>query len=476
MRINCRETVIPPAAGELSLSTLDDACRNIFQLTKRGDRFYGYRKRGAQGGSAMYDFLLTSEERALRDEVRTFVREEITSDFLRKMDNDEIIYPREFVEKLAKHNLRGIRFPKKYGGRGMSWVADVAATEEIGCLGMALGCAFVMPSIVGEALDKFGTEEQKEKYLKPYIEGKLVAAEALTEPRGGSDFFGATTKAVLEGDYFILNGQKRFVVGAEGSDFFLVYCKTNFDPDAHKYGKISLLIVDDGPGVETEYHYGLLGCKGGGTGRLVFRDVKVPKENLIGELHGGALCFNQMMIPERMTSASGCLGVWGALDLAVRYSNRRAAFGKLIRKFQAVNFMVADSITQLDAARGLTYMAARAVDENYPNMRRIVSEAKRFATEASWNIVNNAMQVMGGIGYTDVYPIERALRDLRLALIWTGTSEIMNLMIQHEYYDEVLNQPYDRRKMEQDAMNPDESERCFNDDDMWAVHEGESVR
>ena len=422
----------------------------------------------------MYDFLLTPEERALRDEVRRFVREEMTSDFLRKMDKDEITYPREFVEKLAKYNLRGIRFPKKWGGREMSWVAEVAATEEIGPLGIALGCAFVMPSIVGEALIKFGTEEQKERYLKPYLAGKLISAEALTEPRGGSDFFGATTRAVLDGDHFIVNGQKRFVVGAEGADFFVVYCRTNFEPDAHKYNRISLIIIDKGPGVETEYLYGLMGCRGGGTGRLVFRDVKVPKENLIGELHGGALCFNQMMIPERLTSAAGCLGVWGALDLAVRYSNKRTAFGKLIRKFQAVNFMVADSITQLDAARALTYMAARAVDENYPNVRRIVSEAKRFATETAWNVVNNAMQVMGGIGYTDVYPLERALRDQRLALIWTGTSEIMNLLIQHEYYDEVLNQPYDRREMEKDAMNPEENERCFTDEDMWKVHESKT--
>lgn len=419
----------------------------------------------------MYDFLLTPEERALRDEARRFAREEVSSDFLRKMDRDEIVYPREFVERLARYNLRGIRFPKAYGGREMSWVAEVAAIEEIGCLGIALGCAFVMPSIVGEALNKFGTEEQKQKYLKPYLAGKLVAAEALTEPRGGSDFFGATTRAVLKGDHFVLNGQKRFVVGAEGSDFFLVYCRTNFQPDAHKYNRISLLIVDKGPGVETEYLYGLMGCRGGGTGRLVFRDVKVPRENLIGELHGGALCFHQMMIPERLTSAAGSLGVWGALDLAVRYSDKRTAFGNLIRKFQAINFLVAESITQLDAARGLTYMAARAVDENYPNVRRIVSEAKRFATEAAWNVVNNAMQIMGGIGYTDVYPVERALRDTRLSLIWTGTSQIMNLLIQHEYYDEVLRQPYDRRKMEQDAMRPDESERCFTDDDMWKVHE-----
>ena len=417
----------------------------------------------------MYDFLLTPKEQDLKNEVRRFVREEVTSEFLRKMDNNEITYPRDFVEKLADSRLRGIRFPKKYGGREMSWVAEVAAIEEIGCLGMALGCAFVMPSIVGEALNVFGTEAQKEKYLKPYIEGNLVAAEALTEPRGGSDFFGAMTRAELKGDHFILNGMKRFVVGAEGADFFLVYCKTNFEPDAHKYNRLSLLIVEKGPGVETEYLYGLLGCRGGGTGRLVFRDVTVPRENLLGDLHGGAVCFNQMMIPERLTSAAGCLGVWGALDLAVRYSNKRRAFGHPIRKYQGVSFKIADAITQLDAARGLCFAAARAVDANYPNVRRLVSEAKRFTTEAAWEVVNDAMQVMGGIGYTDVYPVERALRDIRLGMIWTGTSEIMNLLIQHEYYNQVLDPAYDRRKMDADAMNPDHSERCFTDDDMQLV-------
>ncbi len=423
----------------------------------------------------MYDFLLTPEQRAVKAEARDFVNEEITADFLRKLDKDEIVYPREYVEKLAARGLRGIRFPKEYGGRGLDWVAEVAATEEIGCLGMALGCAFVMPSIVGEALNVFGTEEQKQRYLKPYIEGKLVAAEALTEPRGGSDFFGAMTRAELKGDHFVLNGMKRFVVGAEGADFFLVYCRTNFDENAHKYQKLSLLIVEKGPGVETEYLYGLMGCRGGGTGRLVFRDVKVPKENLVGELHGGALCFHQMMIPERLTSAAGCLGTWGALDLAVRYSAKRRAFGREIRRYQGVSFKVADSITKLDAARGLCLMAARAVEESYPNQRRIVSEAKRFATEAAWEIVNNAMQVMGGIGYTDVYPIERALRDTRLGMIWTGTSEIMNLMIQHEYYDEVLSPEYSRRKMEDDAMNPDSSERCLTDEDMENVFGQELV-
>jgi len=414
----------------------------------------------------MYDFMLSPEERELKEEIRAFVREEITADFLRRMDKDEIAYPRTFVEKLGERGLLGLRFPQKYGGRDLSWVAEVAACEEIGCLGVALGCAFVMPSIVGEALNMFGTEAQKEAYLKPYLQGRLVAAEALTEPRGGSDFFGAMTRAELKGDHFVLNGMKRFVVGAEGADFFLVYCKTNFDPEVHKYQKLSLLIVERGPGVETEYLYGLLGCRGGGTGRLVFRDVVVPKENLLGDLHGGALCFHQMMIPERLTSAAAALGVWGALDLAARYSGRRRAFGREIRKFQAVSFKIADAITRLDAARGLTYMAARAVDEAYPNVRRIVSEAKKFATEAAWDIVNQAMQVMGGIGYTDVYPIERCLRDIRLCMIWTGTSEIMNLLIQHEYFRQLADPSYNRRRMEDDAMHPDDSERCFADEDM----------
>jgi len=420
----------------------------------------------------MYDFILTPEEQEIKRQAREFAREAVNADFLRQMDRNEVVYPREFVEKLAERGLRGIRFPRKYGGRGLSWVAEVAATEEIGCLGMALGCAFVMPSIVGEALDKFGSEAQKEKYLKPYIAGRLVAAEALTEPRGGSDFFGAMTRAELKGDHFVLNGMKRFVVGAEGADFFLVYCKTNFDPQAHKYERLSLLIVERGPGVETEYLYGLMGCRGGGTGRLVFRDVMVPKENLVGGLHGGALCFHQMMIPERLTSAAGCLGVWGALDLAVRYSAKRRSFGQEIRKYQGVSFKVADAITQLDAARAITYMAARAVDANYPSVRRLVSEAKRFATEAAWEVVNQSMQIMGGIGYTDVYPIERFLRDTRLGMIWTGTSEIMNLMIQHEYYNQVLDPAYDRRQMEDDAMCPDASERCHTDEDMQRVFEG----
>jgi len=420
-----------------------------------------------------YQTLMTKEEKAIQQEVREFVRDEVSHDFIRALDRDEITYPREYVENLAAHNLLGLRFDPQWGGRGLPWTAEVIAEEEIGVLGNTLGCAFVMPSIVGEALHVFGSDDQKARFLKPILAGKKICAEALTEPRGGSDFFGATTRAEDKGDHFLVNGQKRFVVGATEADVFLVYCRTNFDEKAHKYQRISAIIVERGPGVEAEYQYGLLGTRGGGTGRLVFRDVKVPKENLIGELHSGAMIFNQMMIPERLTSAAASLGVRAALEVAVKYSEKRFAFGQAIRRFQAVQFMVADAITRLDAARALVYMAARAVDAGAGNVRRIVSEAKRFATDAGWEIANKAMQIMGGIGYTDIYPIEKMVRDIRLSQIWTGTNEIMNLLIQHEYYQEVLKDAGQARNVELDAANYlDETEKCFTDEDMWKVHEG----
>jgi len=419
-----------------------------------------------------YPPLLNDVEKNLQQEVRRFVRDEVSHDFIRALDRDEIKYPREYVQNLAAHNLLGLRFDPKWGGRGLPWTAEVIAEEEIGVLGTALGCAFVMPSIVGEALHAFGTDQQKERFLKPILQGKLISAEALTEPRGGSDFFGATTRAETDGDHFVLNGQKRFVVGATEADVFLVYCRTNFDKSAHKYQRISAIMVERGPGVDTEYRYGLMGTRGGGTGRLVFRNVKVPRENLIGELHGGALVFHQMMIPERLTSAAACLGVRAALEIATRYSDRRHAFGRPIRSYQAVNFMVADAITRLDAARALVYMAARSVDENAPNCRRLVSQAKKFATDMAWEVANKAMQIMGGIGYTEVYPIEKIVRDIRLSQIWTGTNEIMNLLIQHEYYKEVLQGGQDFRNVEMDARAQDaEAEKCYTDEDMWRVHE-----
>jgi alkylation response protein AidB-like acyl-CoA dehydrogenase len=411
----------------------------------------------------MYDILLTEKEKKIKYKIREFVKS-IPSSWLRKMDQDEIQYPTEYVKKLGEQDLLGLRFDPEYSGKGLGWVAEVAAIEEIGVLGPALGCLYSLPSIIGEAIDKFGSEEQKRKYLEPIIKGKLFCAEALTEPRGGSDFFGATCIAEKQGDIFILNGQKRFVVGSEGADVFLVYANTNPQATDTRLS-ISCFVVERESGVQTKHVYGLMGSRGGGTGRLLFENVEVPQENLVGEINTGGAIFNQMMIPERMTSATGALGSARAgIEVAATYSTRRKAFGRLIQSFQGVSFKIADSITLLDAARSLIYTTARHIDANNGNtsgvIRRMVSESKKFATDAAWEVINHAMQIMGGIGYTNVYPIERLLRDIRLMSIWTGTNEIMNLLIQHEYYHELTKRDLKitPRDVEQDATGAEFTE------------------
>ncbi len=331
----------------------------------------------------MIESLLTEQQKRLRDKVRAFVKG-VPRQLLLDMDADRVQYPREFVEEAARRGLLGLRFPREYGGGGLSWTDEIVAIEEVGVLGTALSCAYVMPSIVGEALHLFGTPEQKERWLRPLLAGKLIAAEALTEPRGGSDFFGTTTTASRDGDAYVLSGQKRFIVGAEKADFFLVYART--DPEAPSRQALSAFVVERGEGLEVQHVYGLMGTRGGGTGRLYFRDVRVPRENLIGEENGAAAVFYQMMIPERLTSAAGALGMArAALEIAARYSDRRQAFGKVIRRFEGVSFKVADSITLLDAASSLVYATAHTVDSGAEagHARRMVSEAKKFATDAA---------------------------------------------------------------------------------------------
>jgi len=406
----------------------------------------------------MLDAILTDEQKKLRDEMRDFVKS-VPRQLILDMDADKVRYPREYVAEAARRNLLGLRFPVEYGGRGLGWADEIVALEEVGVLGTSLACLYSLPTIVGEAIYRFGTPEQQARWLPPITSGRLTVAEALTEPRGGSDFFGTSTQARRDGDGYLLDGQKRFVVGAEGADLFLVYART--DPQAKPHQGLSAFVVERGEGVKTEHVYGLMGTRGGGTGRLTFRGARVPAANLIGPENGAFDVFHQMMIPERMTSAAGALGMArAALEVAARYADKRKAFGQKIRNFQGVSFKVADSITQLDAARMLVYGAARAVDagDDPRRCRRLVSEAKKFATDTAWQVVNHAMQIMGGIGYTNVYPIERLLRDTRLIMIWTGTNEIMDLIIQSEYFREFLAAQGAARDVESDAAESDRAD------------------
>jgi len=414
------------------------------------------------------EVLMTAEDKLLKEKVQEFVKW-VPRQLLLDMDADKVRYPKEFIREAGKRNLLGLRFDKKWGGSGMPWTSEMIALEEVGVLGTSLGCLYSLFSIVGEAIHVFGTEEQKERFLIPMLKGEIGVAEGLTEPRGGSDFFAATTKATRKGDIFYLNGQKRFVVGAEGADVILVYAIVDGIENPKK--AMTAFLVERGPGVEVEHVYGLMGTRGGGTGRLVFKNAAVPLKNVLGGEAGignGTSVFHQMMIPERLTSSGAAVGMArGAFEVAARYTDRRKAFGHIIREFEAVNTKVSKSITLLDASRALNYMAAKTADSTASagKIRRLVSEAKKFSTESAWEIVNHAMQMMGGIAYTDVYPIEKMLRDIRLITIWTGTNEIMDLVIQHEFFKDFLAYKLKSRDTEDDAINAElTEEKVYNDD------------
>ena len=406
----------------------------------------------------MFDHLLSDQAKAFREEVRALVKW-VPRQMILDMDQDRIQFPKAFLQEAGKRNLMGCRYPKQWGGRGMDWVTTAMAMEEVGTLGYIFACVFgVGAELVCDAIIRHGSNDQKERYVRPLLKGDLFAAECLTEPRGGSDFFGTTTTAVEDGDHFIINGQKRFIVGAEGADFFLVYARTA--PEGKPHQALTCFIVDRDSGVETKYLYGLMGCRGGGAGRIVFKDVRVPKSNVVGSVNGAYAVFNTMMIPERLGTAAMTIGAARpALDVATTYSSRRKAFGATINTFQGVSFQVAEAVMLLDAARAMVYATCTAVDRGEPaeTTRRLISETKKFVTESCQQVAHHAMQVMGGIGYTNVFPVERIVRDLRLASIWTGTNEVMAMIIANEWYRTHAGQKPDGcpRNCEMDAAEAD---------------------
>ncbi|MFO8036328.1 MAG: acyl-CoA dehydrogenase family protein [Anaerolineales bacterium] len=406
----------------------------------------------------MFDFVFTEKQEKLRDEARAFTNW-VPKQMILDMDAETLHFPHEYLKEAGRRNLLGLRIPKKYGGRGLGWVDNAVAAEEIGVASYSLACLWgVGADIVCDAIVQFGSEELKQEIVLPLLKGEVYAAEGLTEPRGGSDFFGTTTKAVKKGDDWVVNGHKRFIVGAEGADWFLIYAATN--PTAPPHKRLTAFMVPrDAKGLETEYIYGLMGVRGGGCGRLSLNDVHVPERFALNGIDGGTEVFQSMMIPERLGTAAMTIGsVRPALEIATRYTSRRKAFGQPIKNFQAVGFKVADCVSLLDTARALVYSTCLAIDSGRTSpgrVRRMISQSKKFTSEAAWEVANKCMQVVGGIGYTDVYPLERILRDIRLSMIWVGTNEIMQLIIQTEWYKEYQStQPHANvRDVEEDSPN-----------------------
>lgn len=408
----------------------------------------------------MFDFIMTQKQKELRDEAREFTRW-VPREMILDMDAEKIQFPHEYLKEAGRRNLLGIRLPKNLGGRGLGWVDDSIVAEEIGVASYSLACLWgVGADIVCEAISLFGSEELKQEVVIPLLRGEVYAAEGLTEPRGGSDFFGAATVAHKDGNDWIINGQKRFIVGAEGADWFLVYAVT--DPAGPPHKRMTAFMVPRSAGVESKYIYGLMGVRGGGAGRVIFNNVRVPERYALNGINGGYDVFIRMMIPERLGTAAMTIGsVRPALEIATRYTSRRKAFGQRIKDFEAVGFKIADCALQLDAARSMVYAASLAIDSGrvHPGrIRRMVSQSKKFVTESAWDIANSCMQAVGGIGYTRVFPLERIVRDIRLSMIWVGTNEIMQMIIQNEWYKEyekvLSKEPV--RDVENDAVNADE--------------------
>ena len=372
------------------------------------------------------DFRLNTDQKMVQDTVRSFADKEVRP---RAAAVDaEARFPKENVAKLAELGFLGIFIPAECGGSELDQMSYVIIVEELSRACAATGVIVsAHNSLACFPLLQFGTEGQKRKYLAPLARGEKLGAFALTEPEAGSDAASQRTVAVQEGDDFVLNGSKIFITNATVAEIFLVFCIT--DPPAGVRG-ISALIVERGmPGFEVGRKEDTLGIRGSGACLLTFDNVRVPRSNLLGEMNKGFKIAMATLDAGRIGIAAQAVGIaQAALDASVSYSKERKQFGKPIASLQAIQWMIADSSTEIAAARLLTYRAAATKDAGEPYTME-AAQAKLFASETASRAANRAVQIHGGYGYTKEFVVERLFRDARITEIYEGTSEIQRLVI-----------------------------------------------
>jgi alkylation response protein AidB-like acyl-CoA dehydrogenase len=373
------------------------------------------------------DFTPTEHHELLRKTVREFARTEVAP-YARKWDAEER-FPKEIIPKLAAMGLLGIRIPEEYGGSGMDMTAYAICVEEIARADGSLALTVASHNGLGTGhILIFGNEAQKKKYLPKAASGEWLAAWALTEPGSGSDSAGLRTTARRDGEGWVLNGTKMFITQGSVGGFCVVLARTN--PSAPKQKGITAFIVEHGTkGFAASKHLEKLGCRSSDTVELTLEDVRVPDSQRLGELDHGFADTMQILDRGRISIASMALGLGrGALDMAVRYAKDRKQFGKPIAEFQAIQWMLADSKTELDAAALLTQRAAWLADQGKRHTSE-ASMAKLFASEAASRACNRSLQVHGGYGYTREFDVERHLRDAKICEIGEGTSEVQRQVI-----------------------------------------------
>ncbi len=371
--------------------------------------------------------FFTEQHELIRKLAREFAEKELTKELQEEVEESGV-FPKEVLDKMAKAGFFGIKIPKELGGQGADARSYVLVMEEISRVSAVASLYVSSPnSLSGGPLLLSGTDEQKEKYLRPVVTGEKILAFGLTEPGAGSDAGGMTTTAVEDGDYYILNGRKTFITMAPLSDFAVIYAKT----DMSKGSKgITAFIVDmKQEGVSCGKPEDKMGLHGCATSDIILEQVKVHKSNVLGEINKGFINAMKTLDTGRMGVAAQSIGVAQAcLDEAIKYAKERKQFGRRIGDFQAIGFMIADMATKLEAAKQLVYKTAYLMDTRQDASMN-ASMAKYYAAEVCNEIAAKAVQIHGGYGYISDYKIERLYRDCRVFTIYEGTSQVQQMVI-----------------------------------------------
>jgi butyryl-CoA dehydrogenase len=371
-------------------------------------------------------FNLTDEQKMIQDTARKFAREEIAP---KAAELDEAAqFPSVHIPKLREMGFMGMLVDPKYGGSGMDMVSYVLVLEQVSAACASTGVTMsVNNSLFCGPITRHGTEEQKQAFMKPCATGEKLGAYCLSEPGTGSDAANQKTTAVLKGDEYVLNGTKNWITNGPNADHFIVFAMT--DKEKRHKGISCFLVSKEDPGFSVGKVEKKLGIRGSSTSAIVFEDCRIPKDRLLGAEGEGFYIAMGTLDFGRIGIATQALGISNAaFDYGLKYASEREAFGKTIDSFQAIQWMIADMATRIEASQLLTYRAAWMSD-NGENCSQQAAQAKLFASETSNFVTNKAVQIHGGYGYSREYPVERLLRDARITEIYEGTSEIQRLVI-----------------------------------------------
>jgi alkylation response protein AidB-like acyl-CoA dehydrogenase len=372
------------------------------------------------------DFELTDEQQLIRDAVREFAEAEVVP-VAAEIDRDHR-FPAELLPKLAEMNLMGMTFPEKEGGAGADYVSYVIAVEEISRACASTGIIMSSHnSLATWPIYTFGNRAQKDQYMHDMTSGRRLGAFALTEPAAGTDAAAGTTTATPTADGYALNGSKMFISNAPHAEIYIVFAKT--DPDRGTRGISAFIVERDTPGFAVGEAEHKMGIRGSSTPPLYFTDCRIPREALLGEEGEGFKIAMATLDGGRIGVSAQALGIaQAALEASVDYAKERVQFGKPIANLQAIQWMIADSALEVDAARLLVYRAAACVASGRPYSTE-GAMAKLFASETATRVAGRAIQIHGGYGYTEAYPVERNYRDAKITELYEGTSEVQRMVI-----------------------------------------------